>query len=141
MLYSGLARIPAASHNFTWYLYQSLVCPVLTSGFELFALDETDLRALQKQQNSIWRRLLHTGARAPSDLLYPICGKDDITTTLRVNRVSFLLRLLNSATFSWQHAALVVHRHINTTWFESSMADFMLVLPGARICVGEGPHG
>eukprot|EP00973_Karenia_brevis_P066823 9289373-Karenia_brevis.AAC.1 len=59
MLSSGLARIPAASHRFICYLYQSLVDPVLNNGFEVFVLGDDDHRALQREQNSIWRRLLH----------------------------------------------------------------------------------
>ena len=80
-------------------------------------------------ERQCWRRMLKIGGRAPNDVIYVFTNTGSILDSVRVNRVSLLLRLINSPVNSWQHAALVVQIELNTSWFKTAYDDLRLIFP------------
>ncbi len=53
-------------------------------------------------------------------------------TFWRTSRVSLLLQLANAPAGSWQHLAILAHRHLQTPWFLAATKDLAIILPDTR---------
>jgi len=141
MLLSGLLKLPACSHSFMCFLWQSLVVPVACYGLELFTWSDAELGLFQTHQTWAWRRLLQVGGRAPVDNLSPFLRLDGYIVEFRARRVAHLLRLINSPADSWQHVALLSMFWAGSAWLTDAFADLRTVLPTATIWVATGSDG
>eukprot|EP00973_Karenia_brevis_P025053 3454506-Karenia_brevis.AAC.1 len=114
MLTSGLGQIPGFCFTFMCYLWHTLVAPVALYGCELFIFGQDVTNNFNSAEIQCWRRLLLVGGRAPFDAVYSVRGFGPVSMEFDVRRVAFFVRLANSPTCSWQHAALTYHCMINS---------------------------
>ena len=140
MLFAGLSRIPSFSHHFLVFLWGSLVAPVPQYGLELVIPEDRDIQKFVRIETQTWRRLLRAGGRAPIDAIHCMapCTFD---SERRVRKAGFFLKLANSPSGSWQHAAFVFHSIHQTAWFESTLSDLQIVQPSLCIRVVDGRWG
>eukprot|EP00973_Karenia_brevis_P050627 7029247-Karenia_brevis.AAC.1 len=137
----GLARIPGYSFGFLCYLWNTLVAPVLLYGCEAYLQHAADSQQIMHLEIFAWRRLFQVGGRTPIDAILCLRGLVPLHIEMRVRRVGFLLRLMNSAVVSWQHAALIIHVCLGTPWFLQAMADLRIIMPSLRIQICESHDG
>ena len=140
MLLAGIGRIPGYSHSLLTYLWRCLVQPVSLYGLELFDVEQNEIDEFAKAEVQAWRLLLHSGKRAPGDVISSFMP-DHFEASYRARRVSFLIRLVNSPAPTWQHLALVYHLCNNSPWLQSAIQDLRSALPGLRLHIGDCPSG
>lgn len=81
------------------------------------------------------------GGRSPIDSVRILADIPCCTIEWRVQRVSLLLRLLNSPPDSLQHLALATFLMVGCAWAQAAIQDMQIVLPDVELRVGNSPFG
>ena len=135
----GLAKIPAFSHNCLLFPWQCLVTPLAAYGAEVYVWEERDVSPFVKAQSQAWWRALGVGGRAPVDSIFPFMPMDAVTITWRAQRLSLLLRLINSQAGSLQQIVLSELQRLSAPWYLAALEDLKIVIPEVELSVGIGP--